>query len=74
MTGTIEPRLAALARPVQAPTVPLPVLALYVTGTFLTLLKWWMGGKTAYSPEQVDTMFWQLVTPSLEAALGLTLN
>ena len=74
LTASLERRLATLTQPGQSPTVPLPVLALFVTGTFLTLLKWWMGGKVAYSPEQVDDMFWRLVRPSVEAALGVTLN
>jgi len=50
--------------------VPLPILANYVAGTFLTLLKWWLNNGMCYSPEQMDQMFRQLVAPSVEAAIG----
>lgn len=66
----IEQHLAERVRPDHPPAVPLPVLAHFVAGAFLTLLKWWMDSKLAYTPEQMDAMFGQLVGPSLEAALG----
>jgi AcrR family transcriptional regulator len=73
LTSLIEQRLAALAPPNREPTVPLPVLAHFVAGTFLTVLKWWMDGKASYSPEQVDDMYWRLVRPTVETALGIHL-
>ncbi|HCH00125.1 MAG TPA: hypothetical protein DE036_10275 [Actinobacteria bacterium] len=54
----------------REPEVPLPVLANYAAGTFITLLKWWLNNDMLYSPQRMDEMFRQLVTPSIKAALG----
>ncbi len=51
-------------------TVPLPVLSNYVAGSLMVLLKWWLDGNMPYSPEQMDAMLRQLVTPGVQAALG----
>lgn len=40
--------------------VPLPVLANFIAGSFLTLLKWWLENKRVYSPEQMDEIFRKL--------------
>jgi AcrR family transcriptional regulator len=48
--------------------VPIPVLANYVAGSFLTLLKWWLDNKMIYSPEQIDDIFKKLTLPGIEEA------
>ena len=53
--------------------MPLPILAHFVAGTFLTLLKWWMDSKAAYPPEAVDDMFWRLVKPTVQSVLSVEL-
>jgi AcrR family transcriptional regulator len=53
----------------RAPAVPLPILADFVAGAFLTLLRGWLEGNNAYTPEQVDAMFQQMVLPGVKAAL-----
>jgi AcrR family transcriptional regulator len=70
VAGSIEAHLAGQVRPGRRLAVPLPVVAHFVAGSFLTLLTWWMDSKTVYTPEQMDGMFWALVRPSLEAVLG----
>ena len=40
--------------------MPIPALANFVAGSFLTLLKWWLENKMIYSPEQMDKMFRRL--------------
>lgn len=40
--------------------VPLPVLANFIAGSFLTLLKWWLENKRVYLPEQMDEIFRKL--------------
>jgi AcrR family transcriptional regulator len=40
--------------------VPLPILANFVAGSFLTLLKWWLENRMSYSPEEVDQIFRRL--------------
>jgi AcrR family transcriptional regulator len=70
VAALVEEGLAERARPETPPGVPLPVLGRYVAGTLLTLLKWWMDTKLAYTPEQMQALFTQLVQPSLDAALA----
>lgn len=43
-----------------------PVLANFVAGSFLTLLKWWLENKMIYSPEQMDIMFKKLTIAGIE--------
>ncbi len=46
-----------------------PILANYISGSYLTLLKWWLDNKMTYSPEQMDEIFKQLTMPGLEQAV-----
>lgn len=66
----VEARLAARVPAAHTPTVPLPLLAHWVTGTFLSLLTWWIDHKSAETPEHMDAWFWLIVRPGLSAALG----
>ena len=47
--------------------MPLPVLANFIAGTFLTLLKWWLENKRIYSPEQMDEMFKKLALQGIRS-------
>ena len=40
--------------------IPIPILANFIAGSFLTLLKWWLENKMMYSPEEMNTMFKKL--------------
>jgi AcrR family transcriptional regulator len=40
--------------------VPLPILANFIIGSFLTLLQWWLENKRLQSPEQMDEIFRKL--------------
>src|SRR5215470_10438057 len=42
------------------PEVPLPLLANFIAGSFLTLLKWWLENKMIYSPEAMDKIYKRL--------------
>jgi AcrR family transcriptional regulator len=46
--------------------IPTPVVASFITGSFLTLLKWWLENKMIYSPEQMDAMFKKLTMAGIE--------
>jgi AcrR family transcriptional regulator len=46
--------------------LPLPILATFIAGGFLTLLKWWLENKMIYSPEEMDTIFKRLTTAGIE--------
>lgn len=41
--------------------LPLPLLANFIAGSFLTLLKWWLENKMLNSPEEMDKMFRRLI-------------
>jgi AcrR family transcriptional regulator len=46
--------------------VPPPVIADFLTGSFLSLVKWWLDtNKMTYSPEQMDEMFCKLALPGI---------
>jgi hypothetical protein len=47
--------------------VPISIMANFIAGSFLTLLKWWLENKMVYSPEQMDAMFKKLALSGLEA-------
>lgn len=47
--------------------VPLPILANFITGSFLALLKWWLENKKKETPEQMDDMFRKLILSGMEA-------
>jgi hypothetical protein len=70
MARGIEERLRALAPPAEQPAVPLPVVADYLAGALLTLLKWWLDNDMPYPPERMEVIFQQLVLPGVWAALG----
>jgi AcrR family transcriptional regulator len=40
--------------------VPLPILANFIVGSFLTLLQWWLENKRIQSPDQMDEIFRKL--------------
>jgi len=46
--------------------VPLPILANFIVGSFLTILKWWLENKMIYSPEEIDQIFKRLTLARLE--------
>ena len=47
--------------------IPHPVLASFIAGSFLTLLKWWLENKMIYSAEQMDETFRKLALPGVES-------
>jgi AcrR family transcriptional regulator len=66
----IERDLQGRLPPGQSPAVPLAIVATYVTGTWVTLLKWWLDNKMPYAPERMEEIFQQLIMPGVVAALG----
>jgi AcrR family transcriptional regulator len=69
---SVGQRLAVLAPEIANPSIPLPVLADYVASTFLNLARWWLEQQRPYSPEQMDSIFQQLVLPGVRAGMGHT--
>jgi AcrR family transcriptional regulator len=47
--------------------IPNPVLASFIAGSFLTLLKWWLENKMIYTAEQMDEIFRKLALAGIES-------
>ena len=67
----IEQHLGELVPVGQTPAVPLPLIADYLAGSILHLLKWWLEHETPYTPAQLNGLFEQLVMPGVQATLHL---
>ncbi|MFL5802066.1 MAG: TetR/AcrR family transcriptional regulator [Roseiflexaceae bacterium] len=67
----IEQHLVALVPAGQTPAAPLALVADYMAGAILTMLRWWLDNGMPYPPEQMDAMFQQLVLPGVQATLGI---
>jgi AcrR family transcriptional regulator len=67
----IEPALATLGGDHSSASIPLPVVAQYLAGAYLTLLKWWIAADMPYPPHQMESIFEQLALPGLWAMLNI---
>jgi len=47
-------------------SVPVPILANFICGSFLTLLQGWLENKMIYSPEEMDKIFRELTLAGIE--------
>ena len=56
-----------LQKHAKSSDIPLPILANFIAGSFLTLLKWWLETKMVYSAEQMDEIFRKLTLAGMEA-------
>ena len=65
LSRTIEQNLVNLYAEKRFPSVPLTVVAQYLTGAFLNLFKWWIEADMPYSPERMDEIFRQLALPGM---------
>lgn len=65
----VAARLQSMLPPGKEPKVPIPILAHYVSGTFVNLLKWWVDNKMPYTAERMTEIVRSLVMPSVEAGL-----
>lgn len=69
LTKLIETQLAAQLGCERTPSVPLPIMANHIAGSFMMLVQWWLDNELPYSPERMDEMFRQLVMPNVAAVL-----
>jgi hypothetical protein len=65
----IEQALTGACAGKRAPNVPLAVIAQYLAGAFLNLLKWWLSTDMPYPPEQMDELFQHLALPGVWATV-----
>lgn len=68
----IEQHLELLVPAGQVPAAPLPLVAELIASAILTMLRWWLDNGMPYSPEQMDALFYQLMLPGVQAALGVS--
>jgi len=69
LTRKFEAFLSGSERYKVSPKLPLTVVATYMAGSLITLLRWWLDNNLPYTPEEMDDMFHRLVMPGLWAAL-----
>lgn len=62
MSEKIEEKLKSSGQTYEVPT---PVMANFLAGSFLTLVKWWLDNKMVYSPEEMDAMYCSLALPEI---------
>jgi AcrR family transcriptional regulator len=62
-------RFQAMLTAGQEARVPIPLLAHFVSGTLVTMLKWWIDNKMPYTSDRMADIVEQLVTPSVQAGL-----
>jgi len=66
---SIESALSVQCAEKRSPPIPLPVVSEYLTSALLTLLKWWLFADMPYPPEQMESIFQQLVQPGMGSLL-----
>lgn len=69
LSKTIERDLRSARESKNPPAIPLKVVASYLAGAFLNLLKWWLKSGMPYTPEEMDEIFRQLAMPGVWATL-----
>jgi AcrR family transcriptional regulator len=52
-----------------APSLPLPIVANYLAGTFMVLLRWWLDNQIPLTPERMHEIFQELALPGLHQVL-----
>jgi AcrR family transcriptional regulator len=62
LSEKIQQRLLASG---QVYEVPVPIIANFLSGSFLSMIKWWLDNKMMYSPEQMDKIFQKLALPGI---------
>lgn len=64
-----EEFISELLRKGKQTAMPIPILSNYICGTLIFLLKWWLDNKMQYTPAQMEQYFYELVIPSIKAAV-----
>jgi AcrR family transcriptional regulator len=69
LSKTIEQALTTVYAENASPVISWVVIAQYLTGSVLTLLKWWLKAEMPYPPEQMEKIFQQLALPGVWATV-----
>jgi AcrR family transcriptional regulator len=75
MRQNIEQHLTELIAAAQPPAerLPVPLVADYLAGAVLSMLTWWLDNEMPYTPNQMNTLFQQLVRPGVQATLQVVI-
>jgi len=68
--ANVEKQLGQLREADHDPPVPVPVLAQFITGGLLALIRWWHDNDFPYTPEEMDAFFQQIAMPGTLNVLG----
>jgi AcrR family transcriptional regulator len=49
---------------------PFGLLVHYVVSSYLAILTWWLDQNAAFTPDEMNTLFWDLVGPGIRSAIG----
>ena len=69
LSRIIEESLERTSAEKHAPSVPAEMVARYLAGAFLSLLKWWIEAERPHSPERMDEIFRQLALPGVQSIM-----
>lgn len=69
LSQSIEQSLIAAAADKGALAIPPTVIAQYLAGAFLNLLRWWLYADMPYSPKEMQSIFQQLALPGVREVL-----
>ncbi len=67
---TVEQALSTVYAENASPAISREVIAQYLTGAILALLKWWLEAEMPYSPEHMEQVVQQLVLPGVWATVA----
>jgi AcrR family transcriptional regulator len=67
--GNIKTQLQQFMEAGQEPAVPISLLAHYLTGGLMSLVRWWTENDMPQSPTEMDALFQQIAMPGVWNAL-----
>jgi AcrR family transcriptional regulator len=65
LAKTIEQSLLSIYTDKPSSSIPMPLIAQYLAGAFLSLMQWWLDAEMPYTPEEMDEFFRQLALPGI---------
>lgn len=70
LKGSLVQTLQLACPDPEAPSIPLPMIAQYLSEAFLSLLKWWLSADMPYPPKEMVRIFEQLALPGVQVVVG----
>jgi len=67
LSQKIESALTVQLKGKPLPPTPIPILSNYLASELFSLLKWWLDRDMPYSPERMNEIFHELVTPTFRS-------